>query len=154
MAALFYEPFYDFERLIDDTLGYRMAPTSKDLSVRSKDDQNQVSRPMKPKMDLHEDSEKNLVTATFELPGLKKEDVNINVDNNRLTVSGETHQDKEYDENGYAVKERRYGTFSRTLQLPQGVQDNQIKAKMENGVLTVQFPKASTEATPKKITIE
>ena len=72
-------------------------------------------------MDLHEDAQKNVVTATFELPGLKKEDVNIEVNNNRLTVSGESSSSSEKDDNGYAVRERRYGKFSRTLQLPQGV---------------------------------
>jgi len=72
-------------------------------------------------MDLHEDAQKNVVTATFELPGLKKEDVNIEVNNNGLTVSGESSSSSEKDDNGYAVRERRYGKFSRTLQLPQGV---------------------------------
>ena len=72
-------------------------------------------------MDVHEDKENNLVHATFELPGLKKEDVNIDVHNNRLTISGETKISTERDENGYAVRERRYGKFSRSLALPQGI---------------------------------
>ena len=72
-------------------------------------------------MDLHEDNEKNLVTATFELPGLQKDDVQIDVHNNRLTVSAEAKQSEEFEEHGYAVRERRYGKFSRTLQLPAGV---------------------------------
>ena len=72
-------------------------------------------------MDLHEDAEKNLVTATLELPGLKKEDVSIDIHNNALTVSGESKVSTEHDENGYAVRERRYGKFSRTLPLPQGI---------------------------------
>ena len=73
-------------------------------------------------MDLHEDNEQNVVTATFELPGLKKEDVSIDVHNGRLTVSAESKQSSEHSENGYAVRERRYGKFSRTLQLPPGLQ--------------------------------
>ena len=72
-------------------------------------------------MDLHEDSEKNIVTASFELPGLKKEDVNIDVHDGRLAVSGETKISSNHEENGYAVRERRFGKFSRTLQLPRGV---------------------------------
>jgi HSP20 family protein len=72
-------------------------------------------------MDLHENSDKNSVTATFELPGMKKEDVGIDVQNGRLTVTGETKMSEDHDERGYAVRERRYGKFSRTLQLPQGV---------------------------------
>lgn len=73
-------------------------------------------------MDIHEDPEKNLVTATFELPGLKKEDVSIDVQNNRLVVSGETTFSKESNEEGYIVKQRRRGKFSRMIPLPQGTQ--------------------------------
>jgi HSP20 family protein len=72
-------------------------------------------------MDLHENKENNSVTATFELPGLKKEDVQIDVHNGRLSVSGESRLSTEHEESGYAVRERRFGKFSRTLQLPQGV---------------------------------
>jgi len=72
-------------------------------------------------MDLHEDDEKNLVTATFEFPGVSKNDIQINLYDGRLTVSSETKQSSEHSEGGYAVRERRYGKFSRTLQLPPGV---------------------------------
>ena len=72
-------------------------------------------------MDVHEDTQANTVTATFELPGLKKEDVSIDVHNNILTVSGESKVDSSRDENGWAVRERRYGKFSRSIPLPQGV---------------------------------
>ena len=73
------------------------------------------------RVDVHEDSTTNTVTATFELPGLKKEDVNIDVHNNVLSVSGELKVDSTRDENGWAVRERRYGKFSRSIGLPQGV---------------------------------
>lgn len=73
-------------------------------------------------MDLHEDTEKNTVTATFELAGLDKDKVNIDIHNGRLTVSGESQTAEEKERKGYAVKERRYGAFSRTLQLPPGIQ--------------------------------
>ncbi len=72
-------------------------------------------------MDLHEDATKNSVTATFELPGLKKEDVQIDVHDGRLTISGEVKTSSEHEEEGYAVRERKYGKFSRMLRLPQGV---------------------------------
>ena len=73
------------------------------------------------RMDVHEDAQSNTVTATFELPGLKKEDVNIDVRNNLLTISGESKISEERDENGYAVRERRFGRFMRSIPLPQGV---------------------------------
>jgi HSP20 family protein len=72
-------------------------------------------------MDLHENDEKNLVTASFEFPGVPKENIEINIHNGRLTVSAETKQSSDFDESGYAVHERRFGKFSRTLQLPQGI---------------------------------
>ena len=93
------------------------------------------------------------MTTTFELPGLTKQDVHIDVHNNVLTVSGESRLSSERDENGYAVRERRYGKFSRSVPLPQGIKPEEIKASMEDGVLTVTFPKMTPEQAPKKITI-
>lgn len=60
------------------------------------------------------------MTATFELPGLKSEDVAIDVHNNRLTVSGESATSSDREEGGYVVRGRQYGRFSRALQLPFG----------------------------------
>ena len=104
-------------------------------------------------MDLHENSESNTVTATFELPGLKKEDVQIDVHNNVLTVSGETKVDETKEQDGYAVRERRFGRFSRSIPLPQGIKEEEIKAALEDGVLNVTFPRSGPEAVPKKITV-
>ena len=70
---------------------------------------------------MHEDAHTNTVTTTFELPGLAKEDVSIDVHDHVLTVSGESKMSAERDENGYAVRERRYGRFSRAVPLPQGI---------------------------------
>ena len=72
-------------------------------------------------MDLHEDNQQNIVTATFEFPGVSKEGIQIDLHNGKLTVSAETKQSEEHNENGYAVRERHFGKYSRTLQLPQGV---------------------------------
>ncbi|SRR5258705_4137677 len=104
-------------------------------------------------MDLHEDTESNLVTATFEFPGVSKDNIQIDLHNGKLTVSAETKLSEEQNENGYAVRERRYGKYSRTLQLPQGIKDEEVKASMENGVLTVTFPKSTPELAPKRINI-
>jgi HSP20 family protein len=71
-------------------------------------------------MDLCENSDENTVTAMFELPGMK-ENVNIDVHNGRLTISGESKMSEDHEESGYAIQERRYGKFSHTLQLPQGI---------------------------------
>ena len=70
---------------------------------------------------MHEDKEKNVVTATFELPGVGKEHVSSDVHNNVLTVSGETKSETDRDEGGFVLRERRFGRFSRSLPVPQGI---------------------------------
>ena len=72
-------------------------------------------------MDIHYDKDTNNVNMSFELPGLQKEDVSIDVHNDVLTVSGEDKISSERTEGGYVIRERRYGKFSRSLSLPQGL---------------------------------
>ena len=72
-------------------------------------------------MDLHENPEANSVTATFELPGFNKDDVQIDVYNGKLTVAVGNQISTGHEQSGYAMRERWYGKFSRTLQLPQAV---------------------------------
>ncbi|SJK99535.1 uncharacterized protein ARMOST_02840 [Armillaria ostoyae] len=148
MSVYYYEPFYNFDRLFDAIT----RPASQQLQA-AHDSDNTATKALKPRMDLHEDAAKNTVTATFELPGLKKEDVEIDVHDGRLAVSGESKISSEHEENGYAVRERKFGKFSRTLRLPQGVKEEEIKASLDNGLLTVTFPKASPETAPTKIAI-
>ncbi|ESK93504.1 small heat shock protein [Moniliophthora roreri MCA 2997] len=151
MSVYYYEPFYDFDRFFDGVFGRQGLAGQGQQNTG--DNQNAVTKAIKPRMDLHENAEKNLVTATFELPGLKKEDVQIDIHGGRLTVSGETKVSEEHQQEGYAIRERRYGKFSRTLQLPQGIKEDEIKASLEDGVLNVTFPKVGKETAPKKITV-
>ncbi|KIJ46098.1 hypothetical protein M422DRAFT_165769 [Sphaerobolus stellatus SS14] len=154
LSSYFYDPFVvlsDFDRLFDSAWDNRSnSPNRQEVAQRS---ENQSNGLMRPRMDLHESKEKNQMTATFELPGLKKDDVNIDVHNNRLVISGQSTTSNELDQEGYAVRERRYGKFSRALPLPQGTKPEDIKASLEHGVLTVTFPKVQAEQAPKKITI-
>jgi HSP20 family protein len=73
-------------------------------------------------LDVHEDTEKNIVTANFEFPGFSKDEVQINLQNGKLTVSAESKKPEDHVETGYTLRERLHGRFSRTLQLPEGVQ--------------------------------
>ncbi|KAI0920151.1 hypothetical protein AcW1_001969 [Taiwanofungus camphoratus] len=152
LSTFFYEPFYtlaDFDRLFDEAFSARASgPTNR--QVQRQDD---VSGSLRPRMDLHENTQTNTVTATFELPGLTKENVQIDVHNGVLRVSGESKISSDRDANGFAVRERRYGKFSRSIPVPQGIKSEEIKASMENGILAVTFPKSSPEAAPKKIAI-
>ncbi|EJD52263.1 small heat shock protein [Auricularia subglabra TFB-10046 SS5] len=139
-------PFADFERafngVFNGNLG-RIGDSSNDTTFQG----------FRPRMDLHEDKEKNLVTATFELPGLKKEDIAIDVHNGRLTVSGEVKSSTEENKDGFVVRERRSGRFSRVLQLPQDAKPDSVSASLNDGVLTVTFPKSTPEQEAKRITV-
>ncbi|KAF5351071.1 hypothetical protein D9756_008156 [Leucocoprinus leucothites] len=148
---IFYEPFANFDRLFEHAL--RPYINNKALRQSEHDRDDKSIRSFKPRMDLHEDAERNLVTATFEFPGVQKEDVQLSVHDGLLNVSAEKKSSAEHEESGYAVRERRYGKSSRTLRLPPGIKDADIKAAMADGVLTITFPKSSPEQEPKRITI-
>ncbi|KAH9855583.1 HSP20-like chaperone [Lenzites betulinus] len=151
----FSEPFSEFDRLFDEAFARRTggATPNGNNQLQSQQHPNSAPRVLRPRVDVHEDKEKNLVSATFELPGINKQDVNIDLRNNVLTVSGETKAESEKQENGYVVRERRFGRFARSLAVPQGVKPEEISAAMDNGVLTVTFPRQTAEQQPKKITV-
>ena len=97
----------------------------------------------------------NELAFEFELPGLKADQVEITCDNGILTVRGERRQErKEGDEESrYHIIERSYGVFTRSFQLPQNVDEQQISADFEDGVLRVHVPKAALPQ-PRKIQIQ
>lgn len=155
MSVFYYEPFYNWDRFFDlafaSSAARNQAEQQQHLGETS---HSEIQRFLKPRMDLRENASANTVTASFEFPGLSKDDISIDVHNGRMTVSAESKISEEHETDGYAVRERRYGKFARTLQLPRGVNDDEIKASMQDGVLTVTFPKVATEAPgPKKIAV-
>lgn len=87
-----------------------------------------------------------------ELAGMDPADINIEVQDNVLTVSGERRFEEEVKEDRYYRIERRYGAFSRSIALPQTVDEERIEAKYENGILEVSIPKVEA-AKPKKIKV-
>jgi HSP20 family protein len=92
-----------------------------------------------PSMDVVETDKEIEITA--ELPGLEEKDVQINVADNLLTIRGEKKAEKEEKDKDYQLIERSYGSFERTLELPDGVNADAIKASIAKGVLTVTVPK-------------
>jgi len=100
------------------------------------------------KMDLAET--KDGLELTVEVPGLEEKDVKIEVADGRLTVSGEKTFEAERKDKAYHFVERGYGSFSRTIELPDGAKADDIKAKLAKGVLTVTIP---TPARPEPKTI-
>jgi HSP20 family protein len=85
---------------------------------------------------------------------VRPEDVDITVQNGVLTISGKLEEEREEERRGYLVRERRYGTFRRSLQLPQDVDEDQINARFENGVLEVTIPGAAAGREAKHVQIE
>lgn len=104
-----------------------------------------------PALDLYED--KDGLVAKVELPGMKKEDIAISLDNEVLTVSGERKQNPQPDGATACRCERVLGRFERRISLPCQVDAGKIKAVYADGVLTVTLPKAE-EAKPKQIPID
>jgi HSP20 family protein len=105
-----------------------------------------------PAVDIHETSKE--LRIDFELPGIRPEDVEIDVENGMLTVRGQKSAERkeESEEGRYHLVERSYGSFFRSFQLPQGVDENQIRADFDQGVLHVRIPKAALPQ-PRRIQI-
>jgi len=89
-----------------------------------------------------------------ELPGIKKEDVDVKVDGNVLTISGERKLKDEVKEEDYHKVESRYGAFSRSFTLPQKVDVENIHAQSDNGIVEVVIPKLTIDTSSKKIEIK
>jgi HSP20 family protein len=96
---------------------------------------------------------KDAVVLKAELAGLDPDDIEIEVDDNVLTIKGERKFEEKVDEERYYRVERRSGSFSRSLALPQGVRADDIQADYEDGVLEVRVPKAEEEK-PKRISVK
>ena len=92
-----------------------------------------------PNMDVKE-TDKEIVVET-ELPGLDEKDISVTVENGILTIQGEKKLDYDEENENYHVMERRYGSFQRSLRLPDTVDDTKINAHFDNGVLKVTLPK-------------
>ena len=105
------------------------------------------SRDVMPSMDLSETDKEIEITA--ELPGLEEKDIQLNVTDNVLTIRGEKKNEREETKKDYHLVERSYGSFTRTVQLPDGVNPDSIKAVMSKGVLKVTVPKPAPAQTKK-----
>lgn len=104
-----------------------------------------------PAADVREDDDS--IDIDIELAGINPDDVDVNVENGILTVSGEKRtEQKEGKEGQYHSVERRYGSFVRSFQLPQGIDESKISANFDHGLLTVEIPKSALPQ-PRRIQI-
>ena len=103
-------------------------------------------------MDIDVYHEEDNLVVRASMPGVNPEDVEVTVTNDALTIKGESKVEKEVKEESYLHRERRYGTFKRTVALPEGVDTEKATTSYENGVLTVTIPKIA-ERKPKPLKI-
>src|SRR5205085_11602582 len=98
-----------------------------------------------PDVEMHQQNNELIVRA--DLPGMKKEDVSIDVTDSEITISGERRQQEESERGGVYRSERSYGSFCRTIPLPEGTMTDQAKATFKDGVLEIKMPAPSEQVT-------
>ncbi len=104
-----------------------------------------------PALDVYQTPNEIVVKAT--VPGVKAEDVSIDITGDTLTIKGESKAEQEIKREDYLYQERRYGSFARSVVLPGGLKTDRTEATMEDGVLTLTIPKAE-EVKPKAISVK
>jgi len=115
-------------------------------------DEETASDGMAPRLDVVERNGEFVVRA--ELPGVRKEDIDISVENGVLTITAESRSESEEKDGDRVIRqERRYGKFVRSLRLGKAIDEKQVKAGYKDGVLELTLPKAE-EVKPKKITVD
>jgi HSP20 family protein len=148
MALSPFRGFYDMQsemnRMLDDAFGGLVRGGGR----------QQGDQPTRwaPALDvLQEDGD---IVVRAELPGVKQEDVDVTFHNGVLTISGERKAEEHKEGSGYYIRERRYGSFRRSMTLPQGTDESKINARFNDGVLEVRVAGAAAVQEPKRIQIE
>lgn len=135
----------EMERMFDDLFGRRLRPIWDERWWPTRTVGISV-----PAVDLYEG--KDELVAKVELPGIGKDDIQVNITDHHLTIEGEKKKDEEIKKENYYRSERSYGSFSRSVELPTEVQVEKVKASFKDGVLEVRLPKTE-EAKKKEIKV-
>jgi HSP20 family protein len=145
MAITRVDPFREFATLHD-----RMNRLFGDVYLR---DEDVTGRPnWIPAVDIYETEAHDLVVKA-ELPDLTREDIEVTVENNTLTIRGERKLPADIKDEQFRRVERQYGNFSRSFTLPNTVDSAKVSAEYKNGVLTVRLP-FRDEAKPRTVTVD
>ncbi|MBV9960244.1 MAG: Hsp20/alpha crystallin family protein [Acidobacteria bacterium] len=134
MSIVRYDPFRDLRSLQDEV--NRLFSTN--LS-RAFGEEGIARGAWNPSVDIYENKDQIVLEA--ELPGMKREDFDLSIENNVITLRGERRFEKQDDGDNYHRVERSYGSFARSFTLPQTVQADEVAAEYRNGVLRVTMPK-------------
>jgi HSP20 family protein len=146
MALVRWEPARELTSLQNDM--NRLFNTFFDTPTTGNGD---TARRWIPAMDVVETDDHFVLKA--DLPGLAEEDVNVEVEDNVLTVSGERKAEHEDKRDGYVRVERSYGSFRRSLTLPEGIDPEAVSASFDKGVLEVRIPKPE-QRKPRRVAIQ
>ena len=145
MALVKWEPFGELtqmHRTMDRLFGDRLLRRLTDEELYSG---------WSPSVDVYE-TEKEIVVEA-EIPGATEKDINVEVKENVLTISGERKKESEVKEDRFHRIERSYGKFQRLFSLPDTIETDKVDAKVKNGVLTVRLPKAP-KAVAQKVAVK
>lgn len=134
MSIVRYDPFRDLRSLQDEV--NRLFSTNL---TRAYDDEGIARGAWNPSVDIFENKDQIVLEA--ELPGMKREDFDLSIENNVITLKGERRFEKKDEGDNYHRVERSYGSFTRSFTLPQSVQPENVAAEYRNGVLRVKMPK-------------
>jgi HSP20 family protein len=135
----------EMDRMMEDFFGRSMRPWWPARWLRG---DGEITAPV---VDVYE--EKDEVVVKAELPGLDKKDIEVNISDSELTLKGQKKKEEEIEKENYYRRERSYGAFLRSVELPTDVQADKVKASFKNGILEVRVPKTE-EAKTKTIKVQ
>lgn len=142
----FFSPLEEMDRWFDDAF---RRPFLSLLSSRMRPEAEE----MFPPVDIFEDGESVVVKA--EIPGIKKDDISVEVTQDAITISGKKSSEERVEQKDYFRVERSYGSFTRTLPLPMETMTEKARAAFKDGVLEVRIPKsANAKPRAQKVTVE
>lgn len=146
MNLIRWEPFHELV-----TMRQAMDRLFEDSNTRPFGLASVFGRGIAPAVDIYETADE--VVLKTPLPGVKPEQLDINVTGNILTIKSETNGEQEIKQENYLRRECHYGAFARSLTLPAGLEIDKTEASLENGILTLTIPKAE-EVKPKVIKVK
>lgn len=146
MTMVRFEPFRELAQMQD-----RINRIFGDAYTRRYDDDVMQRGEWAPPVDIFENGDQEIVLRA-ELPGVAKDDIDVRVENNTLTLRGERKRETEVKQEQYHRVERVYGTFSRSFSLPSRIDSEKVRADFKDGVLTITLP-VREEAKPRQISV-
>ena len=146
MSIVRFDPFRELAQMQD-----RINRVFGDAYTRRYDDDLTQRGEWSPPVDIYENDSQEIVLKA-ELPGIAREDIDVRVENNTLTLRGERKQTTEVKQEQYHRVERSYGSFSRSFSLPTRLDTEHVRAEFKEGVLTITLP-VKAEAKPRQIEV-